>query len=252
MTSPGTTRLTTGRARRWRLGIGLFVGLTAATLAPITTHAQTDGDGGNYVTTTVSAPSIDVSGFSSECIRDAPFIRYAIVPRGFTPASTEAVLVIKDRNGNVVETQTVDSFSGTIPWPGASVDAAGNATDWPGWKLADDGVTWIPDPSDAFVREGLVIEVTVDPAPTATATVAYPATGTPCADPPDATPPTTTTVCTPGQDNDATPADDCDLPRTGGGPGNALIVGAAALLAGLLLLTTARRRRHSDDSLNPG
>jgi LPXTG-motif cell wall-anchored protein len=36
------------------------------------------------------------------------------------------------------------------------------------------------------------------------------------------------------------------LPRTGGGPGNALILGAGALLAGLLFLTAARRRRQPD------
>ncbi len=191
MTSPGTTGLTNGHAPWRRLRLGLIVGVAAATLAPIAAHAQTDGEptttvdnGGNYVTTTVSDPSIDVSGFSPECIGDAPFIRYTIVPRGFTPASNQAVLVIKDRNGNVVETQTVNSLSGSIPWPGATVDAAGNATDWPGWKLADDGVSWIPDPSDAFLREGLVIEVTVAPAPSATATVAYPPTTSPCANPP--------------------------------------------------------------------
>ncbi len=267
MTSRGSTGLLTRPNRRVRrLQIGLLVGLAAVTIAPITTHAQTDeeatapvAEGGDYVTTTVPNPSIDVSGFSPECIGDAPFIRYTIVPMGFTPTSTEATLVIKDRNGNLVETQTVSSFSGTIVWPGASVDAAGNATDWPGWKLADDGVSWIPDTSDAFLREGLTIEVTVNPAPPATATVTYPPNTSPCANPPGATPPTTTvpggpttTVCVPGQNNDANPADDCALPRTGGGPGNAMILGAAALLAGLLFLTAARRRRHPDGSPSPG
>ena len=252
MTSPGTTGITPRKGHLRRLQIGLVAGLAAATLAPIAAHGQTLGgstttadEGGNYVTTTVPAPSIDVSGFSPECIRDAPFIQYTIVPRGFTPTSTQATLVIKDRNGNVVETQTVDSFSGTIPWPGATVDAAGNATDWPGWKLADDGVSWIPDPSDAFLREGLFIEVTVDPAPPATATVAYPPNTSPCANPPGETPPPTT-VCAPGQNNDGNPADDCELASTGGGPGNSMVLAAAALLAGLLFLAAARRRQQPD------
>ncbi len=160
------------RRLRRRLQIGMMVALTAATISPAVMHAQTDpttsvDEGGNYVTTTLPEESLDVSGFSPECIRDAPFIRYTIVPQGFTPVSTQATLTIKDRNGNVVQTQTVNSFSGSIIWPGASVDAAGNATDWPGWQLADDGVSWIPDPSDAFLREGLVIEVTVNPTATA-------------------------------------------------------------------------------------
>ncbi len=257
MSSTETTGHTPRYGRWQRVRIGLLVALAAATVAPITAQAQTDGPptttadaGGYYVTTTAPFASIDVSGFSPECIGDAPFIRYTIVPKGFTPATSEATLAIKDRNGNLVETQTVDSFSGTILWPGATVDAAGNATDWPGWTLADDGTSWIPDPSDSFLREGLFIEVTVDPAPTAIATVAYPPNTSPCANPPDGTPPTTT-VCVPGQNNDGNPADDCALPRTGGGPGNALVLGVAALLAGLLFLTAARRRQHPKDSPNP-
>jgi LPXTG-motif cell wall-anchored protein len=241
----------------------MMVALATAMIGPAVTYAQTDppapaDDGGYYVTTTAPEASIDVSAFSPECIGTAPYIRYTIVPRGFTPATNQAKLVIKDRNGNVIATQTVSSLSGSIIWPGASVDASGNATDWPGWKRADDGVSWIPDPSDAFVREGVVIEVTVSPAPTATATVSYPPTTSPCANPPDNSPPTTTvpgapptTVCVPGQNNDGNPADDCELPSTGGGPGNALILGAAALLAGVLFLTAARRRQHPDGSPSP-
>ncbi len=299
MTS-SATRTLPNRRRRRRLQLGMIVALTAATLSPTITQAQTTdpvGEGGDYVTTTVPEPSIDVSAFSPECIRDAPFIRYTIVPVGFTPATTQATLVIKDRNGNVVETVTVNSFSGSIIWPGASVDAAGNATDWPGWQLADDGVSWIPDPSDAFLREGLIIDVTVNP--TATATVSYPPATSVCANPPDDSPPTTTVpgptttvcvpgpgedancnpvcvpgpgedancnpvcvpgpgedencnpICVPGQNNDGNPDDDCTLPRTGGGPGNALLLAAGALLAGVLFLSAARRRQHPDSPPSP-
>jgi hypothetical protein len=260
MTSPRTSQFTppTPRVRWRRLRLGLLLGVAAATMVPVAEHAQaqTDSgsDGGGYVTTTLPGPSLDVSGFSPECIRDAPHIRYVIVPRGFTPPSTQATLTIKDRNGNVLDTVVVDSFTGSIIWPGATVDANGNATDWPGWKRADDGESWIPDPSDSFVREGLVIEVSVNATATttvsATATVSYPPTTSPCANPPGGTPPTTT-VCVPGQNNDANPADDCDLATTGGGPGNAVMIGAAALLAGLLFLTAARRRRGHGDIPTP-
>ena len=254
MTSSETTRRTpatarnrsAGTSRRWqwrRLQVGLLAALAAATVAPIASSAAAPVDeGGDYVTTTLPDPSLDLSGFAPGCIRDAPVIRYTIVPLGFTPTSTRATLAISDRNGNLLETQTVDSFSGSIIWPGATVDANGTTTDWPGWKLADDGVSWIPDPSDAFLREGLTIVVTVADL-TATANVSYPPEDSGCANPPDGTPPTTvatptTTVCVPGQN------DDCSLPRTGGGPGNALILGTAALLAGLLFLTAARRRQQ--------
>jgi len=267
MNASTTTGFTTATARkRWRrVHVGLLVGLTAATMAPIATHAQTGGDpaqpitaGGDYVTTTVPRSSLDVSGFSPECIRTAPFIRYTIVPKGFTPTSTQATLDIRDRNGNLIKSQTVSSFSGSVIWPGASVDSSGNATDWPGWKRAGDGVSFIPDPTDAFLREGLTITVTVNQSVSAVATVSYPAVTSPCANPPGGSPPTTTvpgrtpptTVCVPGQNNDRNPADDCvELPRTGGnGSGDTMLIGAAALLAGLLFLTAARRRREPGSS----
>ncbi len=267
MTSSETTRRTASaaRGRRPRLKMGLLVALAAALVSPISATAQTGvatsppvDDGGYYVTTTAADRSLDVSAFSPECIGDAPFIRYTIVPRGFTPTSTQATLDIRDRNGNLVETVVVDTFSGTIVWPGATVDANGNATDWPGWMLADDGVSFIPDPTDAFLREGLTIDVTVEGV-TATATVSYPPSTSPCANPPTDTSTTTvpgdtptTTVCVPGQDNDDNPADDCELASTGGGPSNGLILGAGVLLAGLLFLTAARRRRHPDGWTSAG
>jgi LPXTG-motif cell wall-anchored protein len=220
---------------------------------PLTAHGQTntdplpsDNSGGDYVTTTLPERSIDVSGFSPECVRNAPYIRYTFVPRGFVPTPSRATLSISDRSGNVVHSQVINSFSGNIVWPGASVDSSGNATDWPGWKLAGDGVSWIPDPSDTGLREGLTIKVTVDPSATATATVAYPAATSPCASPPSAgdptaaVPPATTTTCVPGS---------CELPRTGSsGPASAIIIGAAALLAGVLILTATRRRHEQHGS----
>ena len=44
-----------------------------------------------YVTTTTAGKrSLDVSGFSPECIRDAPFVEYTIVPVGFTQGAAAA------------------------------------------------------------------------------------------------------------------------------------------------------------------
>ena len=208
--------------RRWALALG--VSLAAITAAPSATHAQPEGEQtpDAYVTTTTTPTrSLDVSAFSPECIRDAPFVNYTIVPVGFTPVDGSATLVIRAANGTVVDTLQVTSLSGQFIWPGASVDSAGNATDWPGWKRAADGVSWIPDPSDAFVRDGLVIEVTVESI-TSTATVSYVPDSAPCANPPRLH----------------------RLPSTGGAPGSSVVIGAAAMLAGLLLVTITRRRRH--------
>lgn len=191
-----------------------------------------------YETTTTSPDkSLDVSGFSPECIRDAPFISYAIVPAGFTPANGNATLVIKDRKGTVVETVKVTSLTGTIIWPGASVNSQGQATDWPGWKLSEDG-SWIPDPKDAILREGLTIDVSVNP--TATTTVSYPPATKVCANPPGSSSkaPTTTAAAA------APPAvSEGSLPRTGGGASGLLIPAALALVVGLGFVAITRRRK---------
>lgn len=199
----------------------------------------------NYVTTTTAPDkSLDVSAFSPTCIRDVPFINFTIVPKGFS-SSGPATLTFFDVNGNFIEQVVSPTLSGQVVYPGAVAGPNGEGLDWPGWTRAPDG-SWIPDPSDAILREGLTIQVQVNP--TATTKVSYVSSGSPCADPPRTSPPTTTIVCVPGQDNDGTPDDDCTLPRTGGGVGNALAIGGAAVVAGLIFLAAARRRRRAVSS----
>jgi hypothetical protein len=65
-------------------------------------------------------------------------------------------------------------------YPGATVDAAGNATDWPGWMLNDDGF-WVLDESDAVLRQGLTVVAEINP--TATTTVTYPPATSACDSP---------------------------------------------------------------------
>ncbi len=227
----------------------------------------------DYVpTTTEGERSIKLSAFSPVCIVNAPYIQYAITPVGFT-SSGPATLTFFDANGNFVEQVVVPTLSGVVIYPGASVDANGNATDWPGWKQAENG-NWIPDDSDAILRRGL--SVTVEVNPTATTTVSYPSDTSGCANPPTGIPPTTlaptTTICVgPGSStggNTATTTDPCDpcvpatttaagsstangaesctLPRTGGdGVVTLLAAGALALGAGILITMLARRRRST-------
>jgi len=88
-----------------------------------------------------------------------------------------------DVNGEFVEAHEVVYQAGTtisLLFPGASVDGAGNATDWPGWMLNSDGF-WVLDDSDAIWREGLTIVAEINP--TATTTITYPPETAACASP---------------------------------------------------------------------
>jgi hypothetical protein len=92
-------------------------------------------------------------------------------------------------DGDFVEVHEVTYQAGgtvTLLYPGASVDAAGNATDWPGWMLNADGF-WVLDPSDAEFRDGLTITAEINP--TATTTISYPPATAACDSPAGPFPP---------------------------------------------------------------
>ncbi|HTH05174.1 MAG TPA: DUF11 domain-containing protein, partial [Ilumatobacteraceae bacterium] len=82
-------------------------------------------------------------------------------------------------DGNFVESVNVTALQGRVIFPGAEVDAQGNAIDWPGWKF-ENGL-WVTDPSDARLRDGLKVVVEVNP--TAEGTVTYPPATAVCANP---------------------------------------------------------------------
>jgi len=219
--------------RRWLVGIVAAVAVT--TIAPAVAGAQSNGggDNGNYVTTKIpSGRSIDVLASSPACIGEAPYINYSIVPVGFVPVDGTATLRMSDRTGRLVQTVNVSSLSGSIIYPGASVDSAGNATDWPGWVRAEDG-SWTRDESDAALREGLTIEVTASNL-SASASVSYPDAGFPCAGP-------ELLASSPSGEGGGA------LPQTGSnGMTGLMSIGAMSLLAGAAALATTRRRRNSD------
>ena len=137
--------------------------------------------GGDDVTCTVTnelIPKIEITALAPECVNDAPFISYDITPFGFV-STGNAKLSFFDLDGNFVESVDVTALKGRVVFPGAEVDAQGNAIDWPGWKF-ENGL-WVTDPSDARLREGLKVVVEVNP--TAEGTVSYPPATAPCADP---------------------------------------------------------------------
>ncbi len=101
-----------------------------------------------------------------------------------TDDPAEFVPAINEETGQPVRaTFTLDAngeyHSGNILWPGAVVDANGNAIDWPGWEPVNGG--WV-QVNDGGVRERAVVVITVNPA--VGGIVAYPPAASPCANPP--------------------------------------------------------------------
>jgi uncharacterized repeat protein (TIGR01451 family)/LPXTG-motif cell wall-anchored protein len=135
-------------------------------------------------------PSLGDTGGSGVCRGDAPIVNYTIETLGIDPDPFTATVTVRDVNGDLVTLRTATgaplanpfvatSRTGSFLYPGANVDADGEATDWPGWKFQNG--RWVVDPSDAFLRDGL--EVTVEVNPTVSFEVSYPPASSACADP---------------------------------------------------------------------
>ncbi len=122
--------------------------------------------------------TLDVKLLTTDCLNDAPFINYEIDAVGFVPTG-DVTFRLYDADDNLVDTIVQSGLSGRFVYPGAAVDGAGNGIDWPGWKL-EDGV-WVLDDSDAILRDGLRVEVEVNPS--VTTSVEYPPASSACADP---------------------------------------------------------------------
>jgi hypothetical protein len=202
---PGTTTTTT-------TGGG---GTTTTTRA--TTTTTTTGGGGTTttrVTTTTSGSSTtststtvrpgtppitgpaDVpftfGAAATVCVREVPTIRIVFQNTFPELAGRTGTLTMADLNGNVVSTQPLVYQPNTtvdLLYPGTRVNADGSIADVPGWNLNSAGF-WVRDPSDEFLREGIVLTYTVNP--TATATVTYPPESSTCANPDGPFPPTAT------------------------------------------------------------
>ena len=169
--------------------------------------------------------SIDVLAFAPVCQGDIPYIAYDVTVSGTD--ETTADLTFIDLDGNEVLALVDQPLRGIVIYPGASAEPP----DWPGWVLNDAGL-WVPDPTDARWRDGLVVVVEVNP--TAQTTVAYPPATEACNSPenPPGTP------GTPG----STPGG--QLPVTGGETSLPLLLAIFFLSAGGSIVLATRRTSH--------
>ena len=98
-----------------------------------------------------TTPSLDIAAMGPVCLEDAPYIEVTFGDQPQFNGRTATVTFV-DLDGNVVGTETATYEAGAtvrFVYPGATVDAAGNAVDWPGWMF--DGTVWVHDPSDAHL-----------------------------------------------------------------------------------------------------
>ncbi len=188
-----------------------------------------------------AAAEVAVGAIGPVCIADIPFISYEIITNF---GATTVDLTITDVNGDVVAEYPNAPLIDTVIYPGASADPE----DWPGWRLAANG-NWEPDPSDAHLREGLLVTATINPS--GSALVAYPPATEACADPP---PPgggsSSGTPTGGGGSSSGTPTGGGGassgtptggLPVTGSGSTIGILLAALALIAGGFLLIRSTR-----------
>lgn len=104
----------------------------------------------------------------TQCINDVPQISYQAVALG-TSATTATITFVNPNGANIVLAN--QPLSGTVLWPGASVDANGNPTDWPGWTQLASG-EWVKGDAYDWTLPKLTMEFKVNPE--TAAVVTYP------------------------------------------------------------------------------
>ena len=144
---------------------------------------------GDSSTADVPVKWIDVTA-SSVCVKDAPYLQYSINAHNLDVSNHTLTVSWADKTGTFVSADTVPitvngPVTGSLLWPGATVDSSGNGTGWPGYRLALPGETsdWnglVLDPTlpTYSLRDHPLITFSINPH--RTVTVAYPAASVDC------------------------------------------------------------------------
>ena len=144
-----------------------FVALTAVAIAVLGAPAAAQAETDDYTPTDPATPSLAGSTAVGVCENDAPWIDYdlTLIDPDAQTSSSEAHLVITD--GTNTTTITLGSLvnghlSGRILWPGASVDANGVPTGWPGWAYQNG--QWVEVPGNfRWTRGDISATIVVNP-----------------------------------------------------------------------------------------
>ncbi|QCB94530.1 peptidase [Cellulomonas shaoxiangyii] len=179
---------------------------------------------------------VRVEVLSPVCDADVPKLRYALTVVGAARDTVDVTWVNPDGEDVV---QADQPLSGTVPWPGAVVDAGGRPVDWPGWRL--EGGTWVQGDEYDWVRPEVTVRFDVNPA--ATVTVAYPPSSPVCL-----TAPPRSDVLAAGAEPGVGPGDGAgersEVLAATGAQVAVLAAGAAGLVALGMGAVALRRRRQ--------
>jgi gliding motility-associated-like protein len=128
------------------------------------------------------------------CKNDVPYIQYKVVPN-FTPGTASPVtLTWLNGDKSVLASQPVltsQALEAEVLWAGATVDAKGNGTDWPGWYTVKG--QWVQG-NDGFEKTRPDAYLVISVNPTDTIKISYPPATPAC----NAAPPTIVTPINPG------------------------------------------------------
>ena len=162
--------------------------IPATSTSTTTSSPPPDSSSTTTSTTTTLPANLDIGSASTVCRRDAPFVSITFGNQPELNGRTGTITFV-DVNGDTIEVHPVEYQAlATVEfvYPGAVVGPSGEALDWPGWMLNDDGF-WVLDPSDAHLRDGITVVAEINP--TATTTITYPPETEACASPDGPFPP---------------------------------------------------------------
>ena len=140
---------------------------SSAAVADVTpTRVVAEGTDG-YTPDEPAEPTLAGSTAVGECDGDVPWISFAVEltdPDGQSTGNTARLVITDGSNTATIELgELVDGqLSGRVLWPGASVDAAGNPTGWPGWAFVDG--QWVEtDENFRWTRGNISATIIVNP-----------------------------------------------------------------------------------------
>ena len=184
-------------------------------------------------------PTLVIDVLQPICDGDVPYLQYAVsVDNPASPPESATITWVNPNDPSQSFVQSGVPLSGTVLWPGAEVDAAGNGIDWPGWTL--EGDQWVEGDEWDWVRPSVQVTIAVNPE--ATVTVPYPPSSPAClTNPPGQVPPPSEAHPPPAEASGPS----SNLASTGASVGWLVAVGAVLVAAGTALISARKRAGRS-------